>query len=71
MRLLIWKLKMLLTKLRYPNAGYFERVLLVAGYTKEMIDEMLDEAVKDGWINDKDDLTEREEVCRTEAYYMA
>ncbi|NMH68578.1 hypothetical protein HF072_07260 [Bacillus sp. RO3] len=64
MKIVIWKLKMLIAKLKHPGAGYYERMCLVGGYTKKDIDNMVREAIKRGecggsaadkWI--------REEVC--------
>jgi hypothetical protein len=58
-----WELKMFLMKVRYPKAGYWERCCLAAGYTKKTIDTMVEEAIKDGWI-EKNDRFGREEVCK-------
>lgn len=69
MRILIWRFKMFLAKLRYPNSGYYERVCLVTGgYTKQQLDEMVEEAIKGGWI-DSNSLADREDVFETEVSY--
>lgn len=65
---LLWKFKMFLLKLRYPKAGYYERVCLAAGYPRNLIDDMVEKAIKDGWI-EKNDKYGREEVCYEEVSY--
>jgi hypothetical protein len=68
MRKLIFKIKMAIAKFKYPNAGYWERVCLVNGFTKKDIDEWVEQAIKDGWI-ERNDKCGREEVCETEVSY--
>ena len=68
MRNLIFKIKMAIAKIKYPNAGYYERLCLINGYTKKDIDEMVERAVMEGWIIEGDKYG-REEVCETEVSY--
>lgn len=67
-RKMSFELKIRLMKLKYPKAGYYERMCLVGGYTKEQIQKMVEEAIKDGWI-ESNDFEGREEVCETEISY--
>lgn len=68
MRNLLFKIKMAIAKIKYPNAGYWERVCLAVGFTKKEIDEWVEEAIKEGWI-EQDDKYGREEVCYTNLSY--
>ncbi|MBM7580030.1 hypothetical protein [Jeotgalibacillus terrae] len=46
---------------KYPNAGYYERILLINGFDEKQVQEMVDECVKSGWI-DSDTPENREDV---------
>jgi hypothetical protein len=60
----IWKLEMLVMKLKYPKAGYYERMCLAGGYTVEDIDGMVEESILRGeYIGTVNDKWLREEVC--------
>lgn len=64
MKLMIWKLKMLVAKLKHPGAGYYERMCLVGGYTKKDIDSMVSESIVRGeYEGSLTDKWLREEVC--------
>lgn len=60
-----FEVKIHMLKLKYPKAGYYERMCLAGGYTKKQIDEMVRNALKDGWIENNGPVC-REEVCETE-----
>lgn len=64
MKLLIWKIKMLLMKIRNPEAGYYERMCLVAGYNRSDIDYWLAEEKKIGVY--ASDAEMREDLCESE-----
>jgi hypothetical protein len=60
-----WNLKRLLIKFTHRNAGHCERMCLAAGYSKDEINKMVENTIKDGWV-DKNDSNVREEVCQIE-----
>jgi len=64
MKLLIWKIKVFLMKLRYPSAGYYERMCLVAGYKRSDIDRWVDEEKRIGAY--ASDVEMREDLCESE-----
>ncbi|WP_342515508.1 hypothetical protein [Sutcliffiella sp. FSL R7-0096] len=67
-RELKWKFQMFFMKFRYPKAGYYERMCLVAGYTKQDIDEMVQNDINDGLYDGKvNDQWIREGACEEEA----
>jgi hypothetical protein len=67
MKNFIWKLKMLLMKLRYLDAGHYERMCLAAGYKRSSIDYWLEEEKKIGAY--ASDAEMREDLCETEVSY--
>jgi hypothetical protein len=65
--LLVWKAKRVLLKVRYPKAGYYERMCLASGCKRSDIDKWIDEGKKAGMFSsDSDDAEIREEYCEDE-----
>jgi len=64
MKILIWNIRFFFMKLRYPSAGYYERMCLVAGYKRSDIDVWVNEEKKTGAY--ASDAEMREDLCESE-----
>jgi hypothetical protein len=64
MKLFIWKIQMLSMKVRFPKAGYYERMCLVAGYKRSDIDVWVEEEKRYGVY--ASDAEMREDWCEEE-----
>lgn len=63
-----FKLRMRKVAKQYPNAGFYERILLANHYSPETIDQMVESHIKDGYISDNSQQS-RETVCHDEISY--
>lgn len=67
MKKIWWRIRMALTKIRHPKAGYYERMCLVAGYKKSDIDYWLKKEKENGVYASDSEI--REDLCETEVSY--
>ena len=65
---LMWRVKMFVAKLRHPNAGYYERLCLINGFSKRDINEWIRDAISKGEITENN-LKNREDICSSEVSY--